>query len=310
MMRNIPTITRNLLIINVLAFLVCTLMGTDAMGGYVLNNVLGLHFFMAPDFHLYQLFTYMFMHGGWDHLFFNMFALWMFGCVVERVWGPKKFLFYYISCGVGAGLFQELAQFGQFYLMASEQIPEFSWTMVSAVAHNSASLLNAWTTVGASGAIYAILLAFGMIFPEERIFIFPLPIPIKAKWFVMIYAGIELFSALSTTGDGVAHLAHLGGMVFGFFMIRYWQKHPTTGYGKSQGEQFFDNLRSAWEKRSKKQADSGRTTTRTGNADWDYNARKQQEQAEIDHILDKIRKSGYDSLTSEEKRKLFDQSKK
>lgn len=310
MMRNIPTITRNLLIINVLAFIVCTLMGTDAMGGYVLNNVLGLHFFMAPDFRLYQLFTYMFMHGGWDHLFFNMFALWMFGCVVERVWGPKKFLFYYISCGVGAGLFQELAQFGQFYLMASEQIPEFSWTMVSAVAHNSAGLLNAWTTVGASGAIYAILLAFGMIFPEERIFIFPLPIPIKAKWFVMIYAGIELFSALSTTGDGVAHLAHLGGMVFGFFMIRYWQKHPTTGYGKSQGEQFFDNLRSAWEKRSKKQADSGRTTTRTGNADWDYNARKQQEQAEIDHILDKIRKSGYDSLTSEEKRKLFDQSKK
>jgi len=310
MIRNIPTITRNLLIINVLAFLVCTLMGTDAMGGYVLNNVLGLHFFMAPDFRLYQLFTYMFMHGGWDHLFFNMFALWMFGCVVERVWGPKKFLFYYISCGVGAGLFQELAQFGQFYLMASEQIPEFSWTMVSAVAHNSAGLLNAWTTVGASGAIYAILLAFGMIFPEERIFIFPLPIPIKAKWFVMIYAGIELFSALSTTGDGVAHLAHLGGMVFGFFMIRYWQKHPTTGYGKSQGEQFFDNLRSAWEKRSKKQADSGRTTTRTGNADWDYNARKQQEQAEIDHILDKIRKSGYDSLTSEEKRKLFDQSKK
>jgi len=310
MIRNIPTITRNLLIINVLAFLVCTLMGTDAMGGYVLNNVLGLHFFMAPDFRLYQLFTYMFMHGGWDHLFFNMFALWMFGCVVERVWGPKKFLFYYISCGVGAGLFQELAQFGQFYLMASEQIPEFSWTMVSAVAHNSAGLLNAWTTVGPSGAIYAILLAFGMIFPEERIFIFPLPIPIKAKWFVMIYAGIELFSALSTTGDGVAHLAHLGGMVFGFFMIRYWQKHPTTGYGKSQGEQFFDNLRSAWEKRSKKQADSGRTTTRTGNADWDYNARKQQEQAEIDHILDKIRKSGYDSLTSEEKRKLFDQSKK
>lgn len=309
-MRNIPTITRNLLIINVLAFLVCTLMGTDAMGGYVLNNVLGLHFFMAPDFRLYQLFTYMFMHGGWDHLFFNMFALWMFGCVVERVWGPKKFLFYYISCGVGAGLFQELAQFGQFYLMASEQIPEFSWTMVSAVAHNSAGLLNAWTTVGASGAIYAILLAFGMIFPEERIFIFPLPIPIKAKWFVMIYAGIELFSALSTTGDGVAHLAHLGGMVFGFFMIRYWQKHPTTGYGKSQGEQFFDNLRSAWEKRSKKQADSGRTTTRTGNADWDYNARKQQEQAEIDQILDKIRQNGYESLTSEEKRKLFEQGKK
>jgi membrane associated rhomboid family serine protease len=294
------------LLVNILAFLATIILEPR----FDLEYWGGLNYFLAHDFHLYQFVTYMFLHGSFTHLFFNMFALWMFGCVVERVWGPKKFLFYYISCGVGAGLFQELAQFGQFYLMASEQIPEFSWTMVSAVAHNSAGLLNAWTTVGASGAIYAILLAFGMIFPEERIFIFPLPIPIKAKWFVMIYAGIELFSALSTTGDGVAHLAHLGGMVFGFFMIRYWQKHPTTGYGKSQGEQFFDNLRSAWEKRSKKQADSGRTTTRTGNADWDYNARKQQEQAEIDHILDKIRKSGYDSLTSEEKRKLFDQSKK
>ena len=319
-MRNIPTITKNLLIINVLVFIATLIVGGPSYQGetmYTLNNQFGLHFFMAPDFHLYQLLTYMFLHGGWDHLFFNMFALWMFGCVVERVWGPQKFLFYYLSCGVGAGLFQEMAQFGQFYMMASEQIPNFSLSMLSEVAHNSASMLNLWTTVGASGAIYAILLAFGMIFPEERIFIFPLPIPIKAKWFVMIYAAIELFSALSTTGDGVAHLAHLGGMVFGFFMIRYWQRHPTQGYGKSQGEQFFDNLRSAWEKRSKKSADSGRnggrggyTTTSTGNVDWDYNARQQQEQAEIDRILDKIRKSGYDSLTSEEKRKLFDQSKK
>ena len=302
MMRNIPTITRNLLIINVLVFIVTVLVGgTTYQGGtaYTLNSQFGLYFFLAPDFHVYQLFTYMFMHGGWDHLFFNMFALWMFGCVVERVWGAKKFLFYYISCGIGAGLFQEMAQFADYMGLFGQPI------------------INLGTTVGASGAIYAILLAFGMIFPEERIFIFPLPVPIKAKWFVIIYAGIELFSALSTTGDGVAHLAHLGGMVFGFFMIRYWQKHPTAGYGKSQGEQFFDNLRSAWEKRSKKSADSGRrqssgyTTTSTDQrTDWDYNARKQQEQADIDRILDKIRKSGYDSLTSEEKRKLFDQSKK
>ena len=315
-MRNIPTITRNLLIINVLAFLVCVFSGADAYGGYRLNNIFGLHFCLASDFHVYQLLTYMFMHGGWDHLFFNMFALWMFGCVVERVWGPKKFLFYYLSCGVGAGLFQEAAQFASFYVDVVSQNPGVGLGDMPAVAHQLGAQLNLWTTVGASGAIYAILLAFGMIFPEERIFIFPLPIPIKAKWFVMIYAGIELFSALSTTGDGVAHLAHLGGMVFGFFMIRYWQKHPTQGYGKSQGEQFFDNLRSAWEKRSKKSADSGRTNVRSGytttstgrQADWDYNARKQREQEEIDRILDKIRKSGYDSLTSEEKRKLFEQS--
>lgn len=317
-MRNIPTITKNLLIINVVAFLICVFSGSDAYGGYRLNNVFGLHFCLASDFHLYQLVTYMFMHGGWDHLFFNMFALWMFGCVVERVWGPQKFLFYYISCGIGAGLFQEAAQFVSFYLDVASQNPAIGLGDLPAVARQLGPQLNLWTTVGASGAIYAILLAFGMIFPEERIFIFPLPIPIKAKWFVMIYAAIELFSALSTTGDGVAHLAHLGGMLFGFFMIRYWQKHPTQGYGKSQGEQFFDSLRSAWEKRSKKTADSGRGSTRSGytttgtsrQADWDYNARKQQEQAEIDRILDKIRKSGYDSLTSEEKRKLFEQGRK
>jgi membrane associated rhomboid family serine protease len=257
----------------------------------------------------------MFLHGGWDHLFFNMFALWMFGCVVERVWGPKKFLFYYLSCGVGAGLFQEMAQFGQFYMMASEQIPNFSLSMLSEVAHNSASMLNLWTTVGASGAIYAILLAFGMIFPEERIFIFPLPIPIKAKWFVMIYAAIELFSALSTTGDGVAHLAHLGGMVFGFFLIRYWQRHPGSDrFGRQSGMQFFDNMRNNWEKRShKKSSDEQRQsepTSRRSETDWEYNARKKAEQDEIDQILDKIRRSGYDSLSEEEKRKLFENSNK
>lgn len=139
----------------------------------------GLHFFMAPDFHLYQLLTYMFMHANFTHLLFNMFALWMFGCVVENVWGPRKFLFYYLACGIGAGLFQEAAQFGQFYMLASDQIPGFSVGDIGMVAHNSATLLNQWTTVGASGAVYAILLAFGMLFPEERIFIFPLPIPIK-----------------------------------------------------------------------------------------------------------------------------------
>ncbi|MBR5919511.1 MAG: rhomboid family intramembrane serine protease, partial [Prevotella sp.] len=269
-----------------------------------------LYFFLTNHFHFFQFFTYMFCHGNWEHLFFNMFALWMFGCVVERVWGPQKFLFYYIACGIGAGLFQEAAQLGQFYMMASDQIAEFG---VTAVVRANASGLSSLTTVGASGAIYAILLAFGMIFPEERIFIFPLPIPIKAKWFVIFYAGLELFLAISTTGDGVAHIAHLGGMVFGFFMIRYWRKHPTAGYGKSQGEQFFENLRSSWEKRSKKSADKaswGGSRTSTGNPDWDYNARKQREQEEIDRILDKIRKNGYDSLTSEEKRKLFEQSKK
>lgn len=308
-----PTVTKNLLVINVLAFLAMLAMKSVPLlgGGPVdLNDVFGLHFFMAPDFHWYQLVTYMFMHANFEHIFFNMFALWMFGCVVERVWGGKKFLFYYIACGIGAGLFQELAQLVQFYVIASDQIPGFSLPMLRTVADNSASVLNLWTTVGASGAIYAVLLAFGMIFPEERIFIFPLPIPIKAKWFVVFYAVLELVSAISTTGDGVAHIAHLGGMVFGFFMIRYWNKHP-EGTRIDSGEQFFSNLRSRWEQRSHKSS-SRWTTTRTDShrpeSDMDYNARKQREQKEVDDILDKIRKSGYDSLTAEEKRKLFEQS--
>lgn len=307
-MNNIPTITKNLLIVNVVVFLATYLfrnMGVD------LNNVLGLHFFLAPDFHIYQLFTYMFAHGGFSHIFFNMFALWMFGCIVERTWGPKKFLTYYIVCGVGAGLFQELAQFAQFYLIASEHLPHFTLAQTMKVADASAAGLNLWPTVGASGAVYGILLAFGMLYPEERIFIFPLPVPIKAKWFVMGYAAIELFMAYSSTGDGVAHLAHLGGMVFGFFLIRYWRRHPDIRYSRRSGQQFFDSMRASWERRTGRK-DRGGVFTNSANtrheSDWDYNARRKAEQERMDEILDKIRRNGYESLTREEKQQLFDAS--
>lgn len=303
-MRSIPTITKHLLIINVLAFVamfVLQRLGTD------LNDLLGLHFFMASDFHAYQLLTYMFMHANLEHIFFNMFALWMFGCVVENVWGPRKFLFYYLSCGVGAGIIQEIAQFGSFYMLATQQLNVSGLTDLWQIAVNSSEVLNAWTTVGASGAIYAILLAFGMLFPEERIFIFPLPIPIKAKWFVTFYIAIELFSALATSNDSVAHFAHLGGMLFGYLMIRYWRTHTSVGYGRSKGEQFFENLKNNWERRSKKTYQQKQdNSSNKHNADWDYNAKKRVEQDEIDRILDKIRKSGYDSLTEEEKRKMFE----
>lgn len=303
-MNNIPTITKNLLIVNVVVFLATYLfrnMGVD------LNNVLGLHFFLAPDFHIYQLFTYMFAHGGFSHIFFNMFALWMFGCIVERTWGPKKFLTYYIVCGVGAGLFQELAQFA----IASEQLSHFTLAQTMKVANANAAFLNLWTTVGASGAVYGILLAFGMLYPEERIFIFPLPVPIKAKWFVMGYAAIELFMAYSSTGDGVAHLAHLGGMVFGFFLIRYWRRHPDIRYSRRSGQQFFDSMRASWERRTGRK-DRGGVFTNSANtrheSDWDYNARRKAEQERMDEILDKIRRNGYESLTREEKQQLFDAS--
>lgn len=304
-MNNIPTITKNLLIVNVVVFLATYLFRTI---GVDLNNVLGLHFFLAPDFHIYQLFTYMFAHGGFSHIFFNMFALWMFGCIVERTWGPKKFLTYYIVCGVGAGLFQELAQF---YFIASEQLPHFTLAQTMKVANANAAFLNLWTTVGASGAVYGILLAFGMLYPEERIFIFPLPVPIKAKWFVMGYAAIELFMAYSSTGDGVAHLAHLGGMVFGFFLIRYWRRHPDIRYSRRSGQQFFDSMRASWERRTGRK-DRGGVFTNSANtrheSDWDYNARRKAEQERMDEILDKIRRNGYESLTREEKQQLFDAS--
>ena len=307
-MRNIPVITKNLLIINVLMFLATYVFMRT---GLDLHELLGLHFFMASNFHLYQFVTYMFMHGGFAHLFFNMFALWMFGCVVENVWGPKKFLFYYICCGIGAGLIQELAQFVNYYLI--EGLGAYDYVNLNGVSITVDAYLNQLTTVGASGAIYGILLAFGMLFPEERLFIFPLPIPIKAKWFVCGYAAIELFSAMSSSGDGVAHMAHLGGMLFGYLMIRYWNRHPDSGYDRGRGQQFFENLKRNFEQRqqqSKSHDHSNMHAERGGSKadDMEFNARKKQNQEEIDAILDKIRKSGYDSLTKEEKQKLFDAS--
>ncbi len=311
-MRNIPTVTKNLLIINVLAYLVGMVFGIHS-GGF--NDLFGLHFFLAPDFGVYQLVTYMFMHASLSHLFFNMFALWMFGCIVERTWGARKFLFFYMVCGIGAGLLQEMAQLVQYYMLAAENVKGFNFSHILSVANANAAFLNSWTTVGASGAIYGILLAFGMLYPEERMFIFPLPVPIKAKFFVVGYAAIELFMAFSTSGDGVAHLAHLGGMLFGFLLIRYWRRHPGRGYNRVGGRQFFDSMRSSWEQRTHRKADTtnsfGHTSTRSNgerNPDWDYNARRRASQEEIDRILDKIRRNGYDSLTRDEKQTLFDAS--
>lgn len=305
-MGNIPTITKNLLIINVLAFLATLVIQSSS--GIDLNNILGLHFFRASDFRIYQLVTYMFMHGGFAHLFFNMFALWMFGVVVEGVWGPRKFLFYYIACGIGAGLIQELAQFVEIYLQLNAQAP-LGVGDAFIVMGQLANQLNGLTTVGASGAIYAILLAFGMIFPENKIFIFPIPIPIKAKWFVMGYAALELYQAMAGTGGNVAHLAHLGGMIFGFFMIRYWQRHPSHDFTQRRGTNAFERMKDFYEKHRQPAPESPREETRA-ESDWDYNARRKAEQDEVDRILDKIRKSGYDSLTREEKQRLFDQSKR
>lgn len=302
-MNNLPTITKHLLIINVLV-----LAFTWLMPSWQINELFGLHFFLASEFHVYQLFTYMFLHGGFTHLFFNMFALWMFGRVMENVWGPRKFLFYYLVCGIGAGIMQELAQLGTYFV---EGLYAYDQVNTGTAIITTGQYLNLWNTVGASGAIYGILLAFGMTFPNERIFIFPIPIPIKAKWFVVGYAALELFSSISSSMDGVAHVAHLGGMLFGLLLILYWRHHPGSDarFSQSRGQEFFDRMKSAFEQRKAQRPSSTTRRPTPHETDMEYNARKQQRQAEVDAILDKIRKSGYDSLTKAEKQRLFDASK-
>ena len=308
MFRNIPIVTRNLLIINVLVYLLASVV---ELGGKSLTDWGALHFFMASDFHVYQFITYQFLHGGFTHLFFNMFALWMFGCVIENVWGPKKFIFYYIFCGVGAGLCQEMVQYISF---AADGLTSLDPAQVLNVNGQRLmtvdQIMNLSSTIGASGAVYGILLAFGMTFPNERIFIFPLPIPIKAKWFVAIYAIIEFVSAMSSVGDGVAHMAHIGGMLFGFLLILYWRKRPNCYFNVDATRQFFDK----WS-RTSRTSHTGKTSYTSSNTtysrpedDMEYNARKKARQEEIDKILDKIRVSGYDSLSKEEKRRLFEAS--
>ena len=307
---NMPPVTKNLIIINVLFFLakfVAQRYGID------LDGLLGLHFFLAPDFRLYQFVTYMFMHGGLMHILFNMFAVWMFGRVMESYWGSRRFLLYYMVCGLGAGLAQEGVQYVSYLWQG---LDHYDSVNVGYAVISMGDYLNRWTTIGASGAVYGILLAFGMSFPEERLFIFPLPVPIKAKFFVIGYAAIELLSAFGSPGDGVAHFAHLGGMVFGLLLILYWRRRDGGGYygGYGGGSSFSDKFKrwffdqrdrfSAYRRPKMKVSMGDRKD------DYEYNARKKADEEEIDRILQKVRRSGYASLTEDEKRKLFDASQR
>ena len=223
------------------------------------------------------------MHGNFAHLFFNMFALWMFGNNIENAWGPKRFLIFYFVCGIGAGLTQELVQ----YIQLSDMIHNYQYVRLNNRSIPVAEYLNMLTTVGASGAVYGILLAFGMMWPNSRIYIY-FAIPIKAKWFVLIYGLIELFSGFSSV-DNVAHFAHVGGMVFGLALILYW-RHKENGWTPK--------FKMKFNKKSRPKSD------------WDYNKERADDEKRTDEILDKIRKGGYDSLTKEEKDFLFIQSKK
>ena len=238
-MNRIPVVTKNLLAINVVMFLALIVADKN---GIDLNNILGLHFYMSEEFHPYQLVTYMFMHGGFSHLFFNMFALFMFGRTLEYVWGPKRFLIFYVVAGLGAAFVQELVGAVRFYNLVegvdAEKLAIVFEEGAAALREGKnfiipklaeLNLVLNSQTVGASGAVYAILLGFGMLFPNERMFVFPVPFPIKAKYFVIGYALIELYMGTMGTPDGVAHFAHLGGMLFGFFLIKLWRNKGEIG---------------------------------------------------------------------------------
>ncbi|MDP3914335.1 MAG: rhomboid family intramembrane serine protease [Bacteroidota bacterium] len=236
----IPPVVKNLIIINIIMLLATYIL---SMRGIDLTSILGLRYFQSPEFRPYQLVTHMFMHGGFTHLLFNMFALWMFGRVLEGVWGPKRFFIYYFVTGLGAALLHTFVNFLEFQSVASKMTPEAVEMVMTQgteifnqgknfsdpIAGKLNLLLNI-PTVGASGAVFGILLGFGMLFPNTQLMLLFPPIPIKAKYFVMGYGAIELYLGLTQSGSNIAHFAHLGGMLFGFFMIKYWNKNTKHFY--------------------------------------------------------------------------------
>ncbi|MDR2843627.1 MAG: rhomboid family intramembrane serine protease [Candidatus Symbiothrix sp.] len=258
---SIPPVTRNLLLINILVWLAC------AVSGGRLVYFLGLFSIDGGHFSPYQLVTYMFTHQAFSHLFFNMFALFMFGRSMESYWGPKRFLTYYLVTGIGAGLIQLLVC----HLQGIDSL-----------------------TIGASGSVFGILLAFGMTFPNAPLFLMFIPVPIKAKYMVLGYGLLELYYGVANqSGDDVAHFAHLGGMLFGIILILYWRNDNLSG-----------RFNRWW--RQRKNPKNGYRRSET---DYGYNQREKEKEKKIDSILDKIKKSGYNSLSESEKKTLFDAKK-
>lgn len=271
-----PPVVKNLLIINGLMFLAS--LTFESSIGLDLNDLLGLHYFQSEKFNIFQIVSYMFMHGSISHIFFNMFAVWMFGSAIENVWGSKRFLIYYLLTGFGAAIihymtiyidmapiisqmeaiiyspnadaiigFANAHPWGNYidsirYPQIYEETLEFYNNTLQTLNTNpndsgalrDASVffqdylrhyLNLPNVIGASGSLFGILLAFGMMFPNMRLYMIFIPIPIKAKYLMIGYGAMELFSAIQDNpGDNVAHFAHIGGMLFGFIIIKFWEK--------------------------------------------------------------------------------------
>jgi membrane associated rhomboid family serine protease len=285
-----PPVIKNLLIINVAVFFVQMLASNLKLGGEPLGYLLNWWFALNPlgegyNFQIWQLITYQFMHGGFTHIFFNMFILWMFGMEVENIWGSKKFLYFYLICGISAGL-------AQLFISPLFSIPAI--------------------TIGASGAIFGVMIAFAMLFPDRYIFLYFL-IPIKAKYLIGFLFVLELFW-IGDAGSNVAHLAHLGGAVAGFIFILLDKNidvpfkrmlNINSDYGSSKP---FQNPLSGISDKFKKRSNDIEEANY-----YDISQKKDDEkvsQEEIDKILDKISQSGYQNLSEREKRILFEASKK
>lgn len=225
---NIPPITRNLIIINLLVWLASITLPSVLYKTFNISfdplNMFGLHYFEAQDFNLVQLFTYMFLHdtNGFGHVFFNMFSVYMFGRTLEYTLGAKRYLTYYVITGMGAAIVQQVV----WYFIIHNFVQDY--TQMTGLIPDMATFTNGLLTVGASGAVFGILLAFGMLYPNAPLFIMFIPIPIKAKYFVIFYGIIELTMGVGNItgikGDNIAHFAHLGGMLFGYFLIKYWKR--------------------------------------------------------------------------------------
>ncbi len=208
---NIPPVVKNLLIINVLVFLTQNLLPAGLEAWFYKTFALSFPVGLKT---LYQMVSYMFMHANFTHLLFNMFALWMFGRIVEYDLGSKRFLTYYLVCGVGAAVIQLGVNYAE----------------IASLVAQGYSYLPRFTTVGASGAVFGLLLAYGMIHPNNVVMLMFPPIALKAKWFVVLYGVLELVGGVASSGSNVAHFAHLGGMLFGLLLLRYWKKKNQIWY--------------------------------------------------------------------------------
>ena len=277
-----PPVIKALLISNALVFLGMVFLGNFRIGDFYFEQFFYHAFALWPlgaGFAFWQLFTYMFMHAGFTHILFNMLALWMFGMELEHVMGSRKFFVYYLLCGFGGGLANLLIA------------PMFT---------------SVGPTVGASGAVFGVLLAFGMMFPDRPIYVYFL-LPIKAKYFVVLYMALEIFSVGSV--DGVAHFAHLGGALVGFlYLIADGYQFGSSYYTPKEGENIFSRV-TGFGRQHKQEPYADVSDAKIYDIN-DYQNEQKRHQEQIDDILDKISRNGYQSLTEEEKKILFEASKK